>query len=170
MPADVGSIGIQLRIEHACDYIITPMLSTNQGWHARWFYIKIKYRYPFPAYTVHVIGEPTQHWKWGASKEVRKSMDEAVTAIKHIRELNVNGAVVVGSYHQQWYAPLMARSCPMYMTMLELRVIGDMVMAPGASDWVMPNHPVMLPNASVIDLVCHRFISWFSSTLSTGFI
>lgn len=63
MPTDVGSVGIQLRTERACDYIITPMPSNHLGWHARWFYLKNDNRHPFSAYTGRVIGEAPQCWK-----------------------------------------------------------------------------------------------------------
>lgn len=107
-------------------------------------------------------------------KDDRKSVHEAVAAMAYLKELNVNGVVVVGSYHQRWYAPLMARSYPMYRMMPELRVVGDTVMASGllpdeevvaqlhrslgprAKDWVVPNHPEMHPSAAAIDVVsCH---------------
>lgn len=81
---------------------------------------------------------------------------------------------MVGSYHLQRYAPLTARSYPMFGMMPELFLVGDMVMAlgllpdeevlarlhrslgPRSGDWVIPYRPRMLHNAVAIDMVSHR--------------
>lgn len=51
------------------DYIIVQSLSTNQGWHSRWFHLKNDEDLPLPEYAGKLFDETPQGWKWGPRKE-----------------------------------------------------------------------------------------------------
>lgn len=98
-------------------------------------------------------------------------MKEDAAAITYLRELGVNGAIVVGSHHQCRYTPLMARSYLIFGIMLELCVIGETMMVlgllpdeevvvwlhwslgPRAGDWIVLNPPDMRLSVAAIDVV-----------------
>lgn len=184
LPVDIGSVGIHLKGTRAQEYIPTSAPSTNQGWHQRWFYIRNDTVHPFPAYTGRRIEEQPDQWRWGVAKDSKEGVPYALEAIRALRDVGLTAAVVVGSYHHRRYAPLMARSVPLFLVGPDRRIVGDTVMAADLLDndevsrrmrlavgssapaWPIEGAPAMIPDPGAVNVVRHRRFPLFFAEFS----
>jgi hypothetical protein len=169
-PVAVGSVGVHLRSATAHEYLAAPTPSTNQGWHQRWFYLRNDAAHPLPPFSGRVIDVQPECWRWGVAKDSKAGVEFALEAIRHLKLKGLTGAVVIGSYHQRRFAPLMARRLPMFKVTPAARVVGDTVMAEqpladaevtkrvraaqgSSATWPIAGAPAMLPDSGAVDVV-----------------
>ena len=71
----MGCTGIQLRNNRVNEYPSMRLLTSNNGWHSHWFYVKNDAVAPLPAFTGRLIEEALESWrKWGVLDKDKKKI------------------------------------------------------------------------------------------------
>jgi hypothetical protein len=64
-PALIGSCTIQLCQSRADEYVAMKGISSNKGWHQKWFYLRSDADTPLPLYTSLYFDAVPVHWSYG---------------------------------------------------------------------------------------------------------
>jgi hypothetical protein len=131
----MGCVGIRLRKNRAKDNISMKLAMSNKGRHSQWFYLKNDAvpslpKHALPKYTGRVIEVVPESWGWGVPKKHVKRITDHLTAIKILREADMKGSRVIGTYHARRVVPLMARTLLMHR-MVPIAQLEGMVLAEG---------------------------------------
>ena len=68
VPVPIGSCSIQVRQSQQDGYISMKGMSSNKGWHHKWFYLRNDAEAPLPAFTGRSFTVTPEHWGWGPLK------------------------------------------------------------------------------------------------------
>lgn len=76
----------------------------------------------FPALPEHALLEfsglpieaTLERWKWGLGKKELRKIEDHLAAIEILKDAGLNGAGVIGAYHQRRVASLMVRALPLH--------------------------------------------------------
>ena len=99
----MGSACIHLRGHRSAEYMTCPLLRSNKGWHALWFYVKNAAAALLLDFTRRLIEEAPQVWLWGPPKKEKKRMRDILDAISFLKIQGLREASVIGAYHaRRW--------------------------------------------------------------------
>ena len=71
----MGCAGIQLWNNRVDEYPLMRLLTSNNGWHSQWFYLKNDTAATLPKFTVRLIEVASKSWrKWGILKKDKKKI------------------------------------------------------------------------------------------------
>ena len=106
----MGYAGIQLWNNRVGEYPSMWLLTSNKGWHSRWFYLKNDAATPLPEFTEHLIEEAPEQWrKWGIPNKDKNKIRDHITAIHILKENGLKGSGIIGAYHTRRVVPLRTR-------------------------------------------------------------
>jgi hypothetical protein len=61
-----------------------------------------------------LIEVASDRWTWGLGKEETRKIEDHLAAIRILKDAGLNGAGVIGAYHQRRVVPLMVRALPLH--------------------------------------------------------
>jgi hypothetical protein len=176
-PVYIGSYALQLRYSRSDEYIPMKGVSSNKGWHHKWFYLINHDDAPLPDFMGRWYKDAPKKWMYGPPQPEMKRIQSLLQAMWCLVNAGMTGAGVIAAYHERRVFPLMRRE----------RCLFDMV--PGASlegtvlvaapldraevkkhvkstsgititDVELGIHPLMRPDHNVVDLVRHFFVQF----------
>ena len=125
----MGCTGIHLWGHRSSKYMTYPLLRSNKGWHALWFYVKNTATAPLSNFIRRLIEEAPPVWGWGPPPEKeKKRLRDLLDAIVYLKSQGLHGADVIRAYHVRRVVPLMVCALPMYGMMPDAQLDG-MVLA-----------------------------------------
>jgi hypothetical protein len=103
-----GGCILQLRQARAQQYIPTVLVSSNKGWHPRWFYLRNDDG-RLPSFSQRVVTVVGSNWRYGAPRKRQKNLEPLLKALEELREGGLTAAGVVAAIHRRRVLPLTER-------------------------------------------------------------
>jgi hypothetical protein len=66
--ATIDCANLRMKQGRGDDYILSPLTSSNNGWHKGWFYLRNDLEFALPTFTGNSIGQLWRNWTDGPSK------------------------------------------------------------------------------------------------------
>jgi hypothetical protein len=73
-PAEIGCTTILLKWGRSSEYLVSPLTSSNSGWHSEWSYLQNNPECPLPAYTRGYYDMAPQVWSNGPVKKDQQKL------------------------------------------------------------------------------------------------
>jgi hypothetical protein len=108
MAVRAGGCILQLRLARAQQYIPAVLVSSNKGWHRRWFYLRNDDG-RLPSFSQRVVTAVGSNWRYGAPRERQKNLEPLLKALEELREGGLTAAWVVVAIHRRRVLPLTER-------------------------------------------------------------
>jgi hypothetical protein len=110
--AMIGCANLRMKQGRCNEYILTPLTSSNSGWHREWFYLRNDPEHALPVYTGCSIAKSQRNWTDGPAKtEQERMLKSHWVVLGRLRNAGITFAEVVGQYHARGVVPL--RLCDM---------------------------------------------------------
>jgi hypothetical protein len=108
MAVRAGGCILQLRQARAQQYIPAILVSSNKGWHRRWFYLRNDDG-RLPSFSQRVVTAAGSNWRYGAPRERQKNLQPLLEALQELRDGGLTAAGVVAAIHRRRVLPLTER-------------------------------------------------------------
>jgi hypothetical protein len=103
-----GSCVLQVRSGRADQYILAHLISSNNGWHDGWFYLRND-ESQLPRYTGQVLVAREENWSYGVVEAEKPHLDPLLAALQQLRLRGLTAAAVATAFHRRRVMPLCQR-------------------------------------------------------------
>jgi hypothetical protein len=103
-----GGCILQLRQARAPQYIPAILVSSNKGWHCRWFYLRNDDG-KLPSFSQRVVTAAADIWRYGTPRDRQKNLQPLLKALEELRKGGLTAAGVVAAIHRRRVLPLTER-------------------------------------------------------------
>jgi hypothetical protein len=175
-PVYISSYVLQLYYSRSDEYIPMKGVSSNKGWHQKWFYLRNHDDTPLPDFMSRWYKAAPEKWMYDPLQPEMKRIQSLLQVVRCLVNAGVTGAGVIAAYHERRVLPLMHQerhlfdmvpgvslegtvlvAAPLDRTEVKKRVkstLGIMI-----TDAELDIHPPMRPDHNAIDLVRHFFFA-----------
>jgi hypothetical protein len=103
-----GSYTLQVRAGHGDLYISAQLISSNNGWHDGWFYLRNDDD-RLPSFSGQVLMSRKENWSYGIVEEDKPKLQPLLNALRRLRLRGLTAGMVVTVFHRRMVLPLMQR-------------------------------------------------------------
>jgi hypothetical protein len=175
-PMYISIYVLQLHYSWFDEYIPMKGVSSNKGWHQKWFYLRNHDDTPLPDFTGRWYKDALEKWMYGPPQLEMKRIQSLLQAARRLVNAGVTGARVIAAYHEQRVLPLMRQEQRLFDMVPRASLEGMVLVAVPLDhaevkkrvkstlrimimDAELDIHPPMRPNHNTIDLVRHSFFT-----------
>jgi hypothetical protein len=108
MAVRAGGYTLQLRPGRMQQYIPATLVSSNKGWHRRWFYLRNDDG-RLPSFSQRVVTAAGSNWRWGATRAKQEMLKPLLDTLQKLRDEGLTAAGVVAAIHRRRVLPLAER-------------------------------------------------------------
>jgi hypothetical protein len=152
-------------------------VSSNQGWHRRWFYLW-NGDGRLPSFSQRVVTAAGSNWRYGAAREKQEKLQPLLEALQELRDGGLTAARVVATIHRRRVLPLAERRLPLSEMMPGVDLEGSQISSVSLSaddlrkrvagmvgrlDAGALTQPLMRPERGSVSLVSVRSFSFLLS-------
>jgi hypothetical protein len=89
-------------------YIPAQLISSNSGWHNRWFYLRNDDD-RLPKFSSGVLMSHEDNWSYGVVEEEKPKLQPLLDTLRRLQQRGLTVGMVAAAFHHQRVLPLMQR-------------------------------------------------------------